>query len=246
MVYPRETGSARCRSVRSTRSRPVSIPLPLDTGRLASDAPADQPSTRRERSMRPIPEAADVTEADRLQCRNLIEAASFYAVDTEMRRVPGSACCQTAIASCWRCGSRGSSASPSARSGSLSVTPDGHARRRGRPDDPGRCPRARRDIRGARRCFRRSGRNLGESDVRATIQTRFCGRATRPRRMDAHRRPAWAGANAPIRRAATPSSDFAEKRIAEKRRAARRKQAPVPDGAEPGLIGTPTATCMEQ
>ena len=31
--------------------------------------------------MRPIPEAADVTEADRLQCRTLIEAASFYAVD---------------------------------------------------------------------------------------------------------------------------------------------------------------------
>ena len=33
--------------------------------------------------MRPIPEAADVTEADRLQCRALIEAASFYAVDYE-------------------------------------------------------------------------------------------------------------------------------------------------------------------
>ncbi len=31
--------------------------------------------------MRPIPEAADVTEADRLQCRTLIETASFYAVD---------------------------------------------------------------------------------------------------------------------------------------------------------------------
>ena len=33
--------------------------------------------------MRPIPEAADVTEADRLRCRALIEAASFYAVDYE-------------------------------------------------------------------------------------------------------------------------------------------------------------------
>jgi hypothetical protein len=33
--------------------------------------------------MRPIPEAADVTEADRLQCRTLIEAASFSAVDYE-------------------------------------------------------------------------------------------------------------------------------------------------------------------
>jgi hypothetical protein len=33
--------------------------------------------------MRPIPEAADVTEADRLQCRTLIEAASFHAVDYE-------------------------------------------------------------------------------------------------------------------------------------------------------------------
>ena len=33
--------------------------------------------------MRPIPEAADVTEADRRQCRTLIEAASFYAVDYE-------------------------------------------------------------------------------------------------------------------------------------------------------------------
>ena len=31
--------------------------------------------------MRPIPEAADVTEADRLQCRTLIKAASFNAVD---------------------------------------------------------------------------------------------------------------------------------------------------------------------
>ena len=31
--------------------------------------------------MRPIPEAADMTEADRLQCRTLIEAACFYAVD---------------------------------------------------------------------------------------------------------------------------------------------------------------------
>ena len=31
--------------------------------------------------MRCIPEAADVTEADRLQCRTLIEAAGFHAVD---------------------------------------------------------------------------------------------------------------------------------------------------------------------
>ena len=30
-----------------------------------------------------IPEAADVTEADRLQCRTLIEAAGFHAVDYE-------------------------------------------------------------------------------------------------------------------------------------------------------------------
>ena len=33
--------------------------------------------------MRPIPEAADVTAADRLRCRTLIEATSFYAVDHE-------------------------------------------------------------------------------------------------------------------------------------------------------------------
>jgi hypothetical protein len=33
--------------------------------------------------MRPIPEAADITEADRQQCRALIEAARFYAVDYE-------------------------------------------------------------------------------------------------------------------------------------------------------------------
>ena len=33
--------------------------------------------------MRPIPEAADVTEADRLHSRALIEAAGFYAVDYE-------------------------------------------------------------------------------------------------------------------------------------------------------------------
>lgn len=35
------------------------------------------------RLMRPIPEAADVTEADRLQTRTLIEAANFHAVDYE-------------------------------------------------------------------------------------------------------------------------------------------------------------------
>jgi len=33
--------------------------------------------------MRPIPEAADVTEADRQLCRALIGAANFYAVDYE-------------------------------------------------------------------------------------------------------------------------------------------------------------------
>ena len=33
--------------------------------------------------MRPIPEAADVTEWDRIQCRKLIEAAGFHAVDYE-------------------------------------------------------------------------------------------------------------------------------------------------------------------
>ena len=33
--------------------------------------------------MRPIPEAADVTEADRQLCRALIEAENFYAVDYE-------------------------------------------------------------------------------------------------------------------------------------------------------------------
>ena len=33
--------------------------------------------------MRPIPEAADVTEADRQLCRALIETASFHAVDYE-------------------------------------------------------------------------------------------------------------------------------------------------------------------
>ena len=33
--------------------------------------------------MRPIPEAADVTEADRQLCRALIEAANFYPVDYE-------------------------------------------------------------------------------------------------------------------------------------------------------------------
>ena len=33
--------------------------------------------------MRRIPEAADVTEADRVQCRTLIGAAGFHAVDYE-------------------------------------------------------------------------------------------------------------------------------------------------------------------
>ena len=33
--------------------------------------------------MRRIPEAADITEADRARCRSLVEAAGFHAVDYE-------------------------------------------------------------------------------------------------------------------------------------------------------------------
>ena len=57
--------------------------------------------------MRPIPEAADLTEADRQQCRALIEAASFYAVDYERdgagweRLLPSGDCLVLAV---WKTG----------------------------------------------------------------------------------------------------------------------------------------------
>jgi hypothetical protein len=53
--------------------------------------------------MRAIPEAADVTEADRIQCRTLIEAAGFRAVDYEddgatwERMLPGGDCLVLAV-----------------------------------------------------------------------------------------------------------------------------------------------------
>ena len=53
--------------------------------------------------MRAIPEAADVTEADRIQCRTLIEAAGFRAVDYEddgatwERMMPGGDCLVLAV-----------------------------------------------------------------------------------------------------------------------------------------------------
>ena len=67
--------------------------------------------------MRPIPEAADITEADRIGCRSLIEAAGFHAVDYEddgacwERMLEGGDCLVLAVGS-WRC-----SASPSVGSG---------------------------------------------------------------------------------------------------------------------------------
>jgi hypothetical protein len=57
--------------------------------------------------MRPIPEATDVTEADRVQCRSLIEAAGFYAVDYERdgacweRVLPSGECLVLAV---WKSG----------------------------------------------------------------------------------------------------------------------------------------------
>ena len=67
--------------------------------------------------MRPIPEVPDVTEADRLQCRALIEASSFYAVDYE----DDGACWERVLPSgdclVWRCERPPCSASRSARSG---------------------------------------------------------------------------------------------------------------------------------
>jgi hypothetical protein len=63
--------------------------------------------------MRPIPEAADVTEDDRLQCRTLIEAASFYAVDYEddgacwERLLPNGDCLVLAV---WKSGLFGKAA----------------------------------------------------------------------------------------------------------------------------------------
>ena len=74
--------------------------------------------------MRPIPEAADVTEDDRLRCRTLIETASFYAVDYEddgacwERLLPNGDCLVR------RCGNRGSLARQRARSGPSSATRD--------------------------------------------------------------------------------------------------------------------------
>ena len=63
--------------------------------------------------MRPIPEAADVTEDDRLRCRALIEAASFYAVDYEddgacwERLLPNGDCLVLAV---WKSGLFGKAA----------------------------------------------------------------------------------------------------------------------------------------
>ena len=87
--------------------------------------------------MRPIPEAADVTEADRLQCRALIEAASFYAVDYEddgacwERLLPNGDCLVLAvwkIGALWQAGAQGVDPRP--------LHGTRHARRRDRPDDP--------------------------------------------------------------------------------------------------------------
>jgi hypothetical protein len=53
--------------------------------------------------VRPIPEAADVTDADRIQCRTLIEATGFHAVDYEEdgavweRMLPGGECLVLAV-----------------------------------------------------------------------------------------------------------------------------------------------------
>jgi hypothetical protein len=63
--------------------------------------------------MRPIPEAADVTEDDRLCCRTLIGAASFYAVDYEddgacwERLLPNGDCLVLAV---WKSGLFGKAA----------------------------------------------------------------------------------------------------------------------------------------
>ena len=66
--------------------------------------------------MRPIPEAADVTEADRLQCRTLIEAANFYALRKRWRvlgaraaerRVPGAGGVE--VRALWQVGKSGPS-----------------------------------------------------------------------------------------------------------------------------------------
>ena len=87
--------------------------------------------------MRPIPEAADVTEADRLQCRTLIEAASFYAVDYEddgacwERLLPNGDCLVLAV---WKSGLFGKPRAQGVDARPLHRTR--HAGRRGRPDDP--------------------------------------------------------------------------------------------------------------
>ena len=63
--------------------------------------------------MRPIPEAADVTEDDRPQCRTLIEAASFYAVNYDddgacwERLLPNGDCLVLAV---WKSGLVGKAA----------------------------------------------------------------------------------------------------------------------------------------
>ena len=67
---------------------PTSCGRPVSTLRGTRAGLQDDPTVgdghlHRKDDMRPTPEAADVTEDDRLRCRALIEAASFYAVDYE-------------------------------------------------------------------------------------------------------------------------------------------------------------------
>ena len=124
LVAFREAGSPRC----VWRSDQLAVGLcPLSEGRGPACRVIQQSATATctgRTIVRPVPEAADVTEDDRLQCRALIEAASFYAVDYEddgacwERLLPSGDCLVLAV---WN---RGFLASRSARSGPSSATRD--------------------------------------------------------------------------------------------------------------------------
>ena len=148
--------------------RPTAVgpcPIPFGRGPACKVIQLQRPATSTERTkMRPIPEAADVTEADRIRCRTLIEAAGFHAVDYEddgacwERMLADGDCLVLAV---WESALFGK---PERREWTLARYTEGrHAGRLGRPDDPGGGPRACRDILGAAAVFPAAAVTVGES-----------------------------------------------------------------------------------
>ena len=98
-LVAQRAGSPRCvGGPNSSRAR-VHSPEGRGTACKTDQRPAQNERTK----VRPIPEAADVTEADRVQCRTLIEATGFHAVDYEEdgavweRMLPGGECLVLAV-----------------------------------------------------------------------------------------------------------------------------------------------------